>query len=744
MRDNILQTLALSCAVLLSACGGGGGGGGGAPQPTVTITSSAANVVINSMATLTWSSSNATACTASGGWTGALAASGSQSVTVAQTSTYSISCTGSGGSGNGSVVVTAYSAPVPAIAVDNATLLSNNSVLVTWSSQNATACSTTGGSLTSTALSGSQTVGPLTATTTFTISCTNPVFTTAVTASATTTVSPTASLTVNVLAQLPGSPIVDAAGKYYVPDWAHPVTVAVPFVYVEVDDANQRAVQSGYADANGTAVFPGLDVTASYSVKIQSKIKSTTPLALDFEVVNNTAPISTNQTTFRTRYGVYAASGPSFSPGASKVPSQTVTLTALDGWDTNSGTLVAANRAAGPFALLASAVLEAQVVSAATGITNPTWRSLTILWSVANKGGLTAPPNNYDQGTVTGSGGFWSNSHKLISTAGTDTGTSSVFEDFIYLSGDPTFEAMDFYPTVMTHEMGHFVQSLFSTHASPGGNHGYSDYQDPTLSWIEGNASGISALVMNTPQQRRIVTINGEIIVDIEDISKNTVNGNPQTWPVGWYQETTVTDLMWTAYSSMGLTTAQTLAPMFSAAWIAGPYRDTIWSYATILKQQNPAVAATIDLFSSTRNFVTVGNDEYGSKEKNIGNRAAADVLPPSTTLTVGQTLSICSVGALLEYNKEGNARMLKIIGDGISHTLTIQGPANTVPILGRNVANVTSGSSTFTLQGSVPATGSTYTIGECGVVVGEFSTDTTGCGDPSPPAEQCWSVSYK
>ncbi|HWS68814.1 MAG TPA: hypothetical protein VN325_39085 [Steroidobacteraceae bacterium] len=742
MLDRILRTLALNCAVLLSACGGGGGAA--APQPTVTITSSAANVAANNMATLTWSSTNATACTASGGWTGALAASGSQSVKVAQTSTYSLSCTGSGGSGTGSVVVTAYSAPLPTITVDNATLLANNSVLVTWASQNATACSTTGGSFTSSALSGTHTVGPLTATTTFTISCTNPVFATAVTASATTTVSTTASLTVNVLAQLPGSPIVDAAGRYYVPDWANPVTVAVPFVYVELDDANQHVVQRGYADANGTAVFPGLDPTASYSVMIQSKISSTTPLALDFEVVNNNAPISTALTTFRTRYGVYAASLPSFSPGASKVASQTVALTAPDGWDTNSGTLVAANRAAGPFALLASAVLEAQIVSAATGSANPTWRPLTILWSVANKGGLIAPPNNYDQGTVTGSGGFWSNSHYAISATGTDTGASSVLEDFIYLSGDPTFEAMDFYPTVMTHEMGHFVQSLFSTDASPGGSHAYTDYQDATLSWIEGNASGISALVMDSPQQRRVVTNNGEIVVEIEDISQNTVNGNPQTWPVGWFQESTVTNFMWTAHSSMGLTTAQTLAPMFSAPWKAGPYLDTIWSYATILKQQNPAVAASIDSFSSAHNFVTVGNDEYGSKETNLGNRAAKDVLPPSTTLTVGQTVSICSVGALLEYNKEGNARMLKIVGDGISHTLTIQGPANTVPVLGRNVANVTSGSSTFTLQGSLPATGSTYTVGECGVVAGEFSTETTGCGDPNPPAEQCWSVSYQ
>lgn len=746
MRDFILRTLVPGCAALLSACGGGGGGSGSAaPLPTATISASAANVAANGTATLTWSSTNATACTAAGGWTGALAASGSLSVTVAQTSTYNISCTGSGGAANGSVVVTAYSAPLPTISVNNTSVLANGSVVVTWSSQNATACNTTGGGLAGTSLSGSQAVSPLTATTTFTISCTNPIFATAVTASATTTVSPTVSLTINVLAQLPGPPIVDAAGKYYVPDWAHPVTVAVPFVYVEVDDASQHAVQSGYADATGTAVFAGLNAAATYTVMIQSKIKSTTSPVLDFEVVNNTAPLNTAATTFRTRYGVYSASGPGYAPGTSTAASQTVTLTAADGWDTNSGTLVAANRAAGPFALLASAVLEAQIVSAATGIANPTWRPLTILWSVVNKGGLSAPPNNYDQGTVVNSGGFWSNSHKAIVAAGTDTGPSQVSEDFIFLSGDPTFEAMDFYPTIMTHEMGHFVQSLFSTDDSPGGSHRYTDFEDPTLSWIEGNASGISALVMNTPQQRRVGTVGSEIVVNVEDISNNTVNGNPQpSWQMGWYQESTVTNFMWTGFHSLGLTAAQTLAPMFSSAWKAGPYLDTIWSYATLLKRQNPAASAGIDTFSSTRNFVTVGNDEYGSTETNRGNRTAADVLPPSTTLTVGQTISLCSVGALLEYNKAGNARMIKIIGDGISHTLTIQGPANTVPVLNGDVSTVTSGSSTFTLKGSVPATGQSVTVGECGVVGGQFSTDTTGCGDTNPPAEQCWSVSYK
>jgi hypothetical protein len=393
--------------------------------------------------------------------------------------------------------------------------------------------------------------------------------------------------------------------------------------------------------------------------------------------------------------------------------------------------------------LLANAVLEAQIASGSIGIVNPHWRPLTILWSVANKGGLAAPPDNYDEGVITGSGGFWSNDHKGIDAGGVDSGPD-IQEDNIFLSGDPTFEAMDLAPFVMTHEMGHFIQALFSTEQSPGGDHGFSDYEDPAAAWIEGNASGIAALVMNTSQERRVITSAGQIVVNIDDISNNTINGNPQKWPVGWYQETTVSNFIWSNYHTLGLTPEQTLAPMFTPAWKAGPYLDTIWAYTTLLKREQPAVAASIDAFASAHNIDSAGNDEYGRAETHAGNRAAADVLPPYTTLNLGQTLQICSVGALLDYNKIGNSRLLKVMGDGAVHTLTAQGPANTVPAFNRDNSNVTPGSSTLTMTAAVPAAGEVFAIGECGVSTGEFSTDTKGCSDPAPPLEQCWSVSWK
>ena len=692
--------------------------------------------------TLTWSSTNASGCTASGGWSGSLTTSGSQTVAVAKSAGYALSCNGSGGSANASVVLTAWNAPAPAVSLDASTVLPNSSVVVTWSSSNADAC-TGGDALTGiSGTSGNKTVGPLAAAAIFSLSCSNPVFG-AVTTSATATLSSTLTLNVNVQAQIPGTPVI-GANKKNLPDWQHPITLVVPFVFVELDDANGNAVQSGFADGSGTASFSGLDPAQTYQVSIQSRIKATTPVDLDFEVLNNRVPLDTSQSVFRSRYGLYTATGAGYSPGG-KSAVQAVTVTALDGWDNTTSTLVPADRAAGPFVLLANAVLEAQIVSDSIGLVNPHWRPLTILWSVTNKGGLTSPPNNYDEGVVTGSGGFWFNTHMLIDATGAEAQTGPLIaEDNIFLSGDPTFEAMDLSPFVMTHEMGHFVQDLFSTEQSPGGDHTYSDYEDAAAAWIEGNASGIAALVMNTAQQRRYVTSAGQIVVNIDDISNNTVNGSPQKWPVGWYQETTVSNFIWSNYHTLGMTPEQALAPMFSSAWVAGPYQDTIWAYTTLLKQQQPALAGSIDAFAASHGIVSAGNDEYGAKETNPGNRAVADALPPYTMLNVGQTVRLCSVGKLLEYNKIGNSRWLKLAGDGASHTLTIQGPPNTVPALNHDNSSVTAGSTMLTMTATAPTSGKVFSLGECGVSTGEFATQTKGCSDPTPPPEQCWTVSWQ
>ncbi len=654
--------------------------------------------------------------------------------TLAFASAIALTLPGCGGGGGSSTP----SAPPPTASLSSSasTVPTDGSVTLTWSSANASTCTASGAWGGGLAASGSQSV-VVSQNSNYTITCNGAGG--AAAASAMVTATPMV-LAVAVQYQRPGVPVVNAAGNYYVPDWAHPVTSPVPYVYVEVDDPTGRAVQATYANATGVATFTGLDPRVQYTPQIRSRINDA-PLGMDFEVLNNTAPTDTSQGSFRSRYPTYSTSFPAYTP--SNLVQQALTVTAPDGWDASTGKLVDADRIAAPYELLAYAAFEAQTVSAAAG--GAPVRPLTILWSVANKGGLAAPPDNYDQGTVTGSGGFYSPAHGSIDASGTAAG-KNVAEDYIFLSGDQMTEAMDIYPTVMTHEMGHFAQALYSTSQSPGGNHSYDDYEDFTLAWVEGSASGISALVMNSPKQNRLAYVSGEIIVGIFDISDNTISGNPQPWPIGWYQESTTTAMMWAAYDpagSMRLSAAASLAPMFLDSWNQGPYLNSIWAYSYLLKQANPSVAAALDIWSTAHNVVTAGNDVWGTIEAHTGNRTAQESLPPYTTISIGQTVQVCSVGAPLEYNKESNSRYLFLKGDGGPHTLTAHGPAGTVPLLSGHV--FTAGSASTSQSGVVPVQGVATLVGDCAVTYSQFSSGTTSCSEPAtPPAEQCWSITWQ
>jgi hypothetical protein len=743
-----MRSLAVAAAaVALPACGGGGGGPSAPPAtsatPTASLMASASDVRTNGSVTLTWSSSNANSCSASGAWSGTLATSGSQTQTVAATSKYMITCIGGGGSASGAATVTAWNAPIPAISADVTSILSNNTVTLTWSSQNANACTGADGLSGTLATAGSLVSPTLMSTSAFSVSCSNPVFA-ALKASVTVNVSATFTVSVSVQYQVPGAPVVNAAKTYYVPDWANPVTKPVPFVWVEMQDPTGKVVQHTYADANGTATLAGLDPAVVYTPVVRSTIKDTA-LGLDFVVLNNTAPADTSQPTYRARYAAYANAGAAYTAGK-RIPLQVMgTLTAPDGWDATQNALLDAKRFAAPYALLANAVLEAQIVSAAVG-GSPVWRPLTILWSIKNKGGLSAPPNQIDQGFVTGSGGYYDSGHAGVDASGTETGTF-VTEDLEFISGDQSAEAMDIYPFVLTHEMGHFTQALFSTKASPGGEHGYTDYEDPTLAWIEGNASGIAALVLNTPHQNRMVSVSNMLVVEIEDPSTYTVNGNPQSWPLGWYQEVSITRLMWQIYDPNGsikLSAPAVLAPMYTAAWKTAPWLNSPWAYTAQLAKLNPTSASAVASLADSLNIKSSGDDEWGSTETNTGNRSALDALLPYTTVTIGAApITLCSAGSPNDYNKESNVRYMRIAGDGASHTLTLQGPSGTVPVLSRG--GFTAGSNVFSTSGTLPSGYLVLSVGDCSVSKSEFSIDTAACNEPvTPAAEQCWTVSVQ
>lgn len=155
--------------------------GAAPPAPTVTLSASPNPVAYNTASTLTWTPTNATSCTATGGtFAGSKSVSGGTQSTgnlIANT-TYSITCSGiTSPSATASVTVTVGAAPPPlptvTLSASPLTINYNTASTLTWSSTNADSCTASGAWTGSKATSGSLGTGNLTASQTYTLTCTN-------------------------------------------------------------------------------------------------------------------------------------------------------------------------------------------------------------------------------------------------------------------------------------------------------------------------------------------------------------------------------------------------------------------------------------------------------------------------------------------------------------------------------------------------------------------------------------------
>ncbi len=151
---------------------------GGQPQPdapTISLSASASQIEAGDTVDLSWSSTGATACTASGGWSGSRETSGQIQVGPLQASTsFSLSCSGDGGSASDAVTVSVVtSAPVPTVAITASAsqVGAGDSVTLSWSSSNANSCAASGAWSGVRSTSGSASVGPLQADSTFVLNC---------------------------------------------------------------------------------------------------------------------------------------------------------------------------------------------------------------------------------------------------------------------------------------------------------------------------------------------------------------------------------------------------------------------------------------------------------------------------------------------------------------------------------------------------------------------------------------------
>ena len=149
-----------------------------APAPQVSLSSSPTSVASGAAATLTWTSTNASSCSASGGWSGAKTTNGSQTTgPLAASTSYTLTCSGTGGSKSATTAVTVDSTPIASVTLSASpqSVTSGGSTTLTWSSNNATSCLATDGWSGNRPTSGSEAIGSLTATTSFSLTCSNAV-----------------------------------------------------------------------------------------------------------------------------------------------------------------------------------------------------------------------------------------------------------------------------------------------------------------------------------------------------------------------------------------------------------------------------------------------------------------------------------------------------------------------------------------------------------------------------------------
>jgi hypothetical protein len=146
----------------------------GTPGPSLSLDAAPASVAVNGSSTLTWSTTGATACSFTSGLSGPRPVSGSESTgALAATTSFGMTCTGPGGSVSKSVTVT-VAGPTLALSAVPSNVDVNGSATLTWSTTGADACGFTSGLSGPRPVNGSESTGPLTANTSFGMTCTGP------------------------------------------------------------------------------------------------------------------------------------------------------------------------------------------------------------------------------------------------------------------------------------------------------------------------------------------------------------------------------------------------------------------------------------------------------------------------------------------------------------------------------------------------------------------------------------------
>jgi plastocyanin len=148
------------------------------PAPEISFNADRTSVDAGDSVQLSWTTSNASACSASGAWGGSRSVNGSTIVGPLNTNvTFTLNCTGPGGQATASQSINVVQPqPAPTVSLSSAasSVLRGSAITLSWSSTNATSCTASGAWGGNRPLLGNSSTGNLSATSSFTLTCSGP------------------------------------------------------------------------------------------------------------------------------------------------------------------------------------------------------------------------------------------------------------------------------------------------------------------------------------------------------------------------------------------------------------------------------------------------------------------------------------------------------------------------------------------------------------------------------------------
>jgi hypothetical protein len=450
-------------------------------------------------------------------------------------------------------------------------------------------------------------------------------------------------------------------------------------------------------DASGNySLSPPSGSTFFLRVKAQS-LRAGSP-SWNFRIVNNTNGDSlyAMQSTARTYDG----------------SAMTLDLRAASGW---TGASYTQTRVAAPFSLLDVAYEVTSLVLSA----NPQaqFEPLDIHWSPQN---VSSNDFNPAVGQIV---------------------TTNYQAPDVYVLGNQNVDTDEYDQHVIAHELGHYIQDIFSRDDSIGGPHGPDDRLDLRVAFSEGWGNAFSGMVKNDPRYRDSFGSAQGSDFDINVESEAT------TAP-GWFSETSAQLILYDVFDAAAdandgvqLGFGPILQVLTTNLPTIEPF-TSIFSFLAHLRANNPGAAAGIDTLVGGQIIVSVTIDELGSTETNNGGNAQN--LPVyRSTLINGGSQQVCSSTSNGEFNRLGNAKFVRFnvpISGPTAQPVTIlaSGPVGSDPDMvlyrqGFLTASVADSTATGIEQFNIALTPGNYVV----EVYDFFATDL----DSGTPGNTCMNL---